>query len=179
MVTRRDLLLAPLAVTWAARHAADSLVAASPVGVAPLDLGPALRALRFSRAIARVAPSVAAPLASHRLGRRLVFGWFVGMARPDAVDPAMGVELVRAAASAEPGLRAMVGELARLDVTQAARRVGCPSLVVWGALDRDGILNGPGLAAALRCRSAVLPEIGHMPMLEAPYAFRAALRGFV
>ena len=108
-----------------------------------------------------------------------MFGWFVGMARPDAVDPAMGADLVRAAATAEPGLRAMLTELQRLDLTDAARRVDCPSLVTWGELDRDGILNGPGLAAALRCRTRVLPGAGHMPMLEAPYAFRVALQGFV
>ncbi len=170
---------APLAVTWASRRPVSSLVAASPVGVAPLALGPALRALRFSRAIARAAPSAAAPLAGNRLGRRLVFGWFVGMARPDAVDPAMGADLVRAAATAEPGLRAMLTELQRLDLTDAARLVDCPSLVTWGELDRDGILNGPGLAAALRCRTRVLRGAGHMPMLEAPYAFRVALQGFV
>jgi pimeloyl-ACP methyl ester carboxylesterase len=108
-----------------------------------------------------------------------VFGWFVGMARPDAVDPVMGADLVRAAATAEPGLRAMLTELQRLDLADAARRVECPSLVVWGGLDRDGILNGPGLAAALRCRTHVLPGAGHMPMLEAPFAFRIALEGFV
>ena len=141
---------APLAVTWASRRPVSSLVAASPVGVAPLDLGPALRALRLSRAIARAAPSAAAPLAGRRLGRRLVFGWFVGMARPDAVDPAMGADLVRAAATAEPSLRAMLTELQRLDLT-GRRPAGrtARSLVTWGELDRDGILNGPGLAAAL------------------------------
>jgi pimeloyl-ACP methyl ester carboxylesterase len=167
---------APVAVTWAARRPVSSLVAASPVGVAPLDLGPALRALRLSRPIARAAPAVAAPVANNRMGRRLVFGWFVGMARPQAVEPAMGADLVRAAATAEPGLRPM---LDALNVTDAARQVTADSLVVWGEYDRDGILNGPGLAAALRCRTEVLPGTGHMPMLEAPYAFRVALRGFV
>jgi pimeloyl-ACP methyl ester carboxylesterase len=169
---------APLAVTWAARHPAEALVAASPVGVAPLDLGPAVHALRLSRAIARAAPLVA-EFARSRLGRWVVFGWFVGMVRPDAVDPATAADLIRSAATAEPSLHAMLTELQRLDVTDAARQVDCPSLVVWGALDRDGILNGPGLAAALRCRTAVMPEIGHMPMFEAPYAFRTVLRGFV
>jgi pimeloyl-ACP methyl ester carboxylesterase len=170
---------APLAVTWAARRPVASLAAASPVGVAPLDLGPAMRALPVSRAIARAAPAVAGPLTGHPAGRRLIFGWFVGMARPDAVDPRMGADLVRAAATAEPGLRSMLEALRRLDLTAAARRVDCPSLVAYGRLDRDGILNGPGLAAALRCDTAVLPGVGHMPMLEAPYAFRVALRGFV
>ena len=170
---------APVAVAWAARHPVESVVAASPVGVAPLELGPALRALRFSRPIAAVAPRLAVPAASSRLGRELVFRWFVGMARPQAVDPALGAALIRSAAGAEPALAAIIPALTALDVTVAARAVACPSMVVWGELDRDGILNGPGLGAALRCDTRVLPRIGHMPMLEAPFAFRVALDGFV
>ena len=172
---------APLAVTWASRRPVSSLVAASPVGVAPLDLGPALRALRFSRAIARAAPSAAAPLAGNRLGRRLVFGWFVGMARPDAVDPVMGADLVRAAATAEPGLRAMLTQLQRLDLAEAARRVECPSLVVRAEHDRlipdemaeryaELLPNG---------RIETVPGTGHAIAIEQPALTAKVIAGFI
>jgi pimeloyl-ACP methyl ester carboxylesterase len=41
------------------------------------------------------------------------------------------------------------------------------------------VVNGAGLADALRAERRVLPDVGHMPMLEAPFAFRRSLAGFV
>ena len=90
----------------------------------------------------------------------------------------MGADLVRAAATAEPALRPMIDELRRHDATRDARRVRLP---VAGGVGRARPRRHPqragtGGGAALPDR--VLPGIGHMPMLEAPYAFRVALRGF-
>jgi pimeloyl-ACP methyl ester carboxylesterase len=170
---------APVVVTWAARRPVSSVVAVSPVGVAPVEFGPALRLMPAGALIAPVTRRAAPLLAASRLGRRVVFGWFVGMHRPHAVDRVLGARLLRAATTAEPALATMIQPLVELDLTIAARRVTCPALVVWGQFDRDGEMNGPGLAAALRSDQRVLPAVGHMPMLEAPFAFRVALDGFV
>ena len=50
----------------------------------------------------------------------------------------------------EPALRAMLTELQRPRPDRTPRGASTArSLVIWGELDRDGIRNGPGLAAAL------------------------------
>ncbi|MDX6544862.1 MAG: hypothetical protein QOG02_636, partial [Gaiellales bacterium] len=51
-----------------------------------------------------------------------------------------------------------------------------PSLVIWG--DRDShAANAPGLVDALAGQGHMIPDCGHIPMLEAPYSFRVALEG--
>jgi pimeloyl-ACP methyl ester carboxylesterase len=54
-----------------------------------------------------------------------------------------------------------------------------PASVIWGDLDRSGWESGPPLAAALDAPEVVLPGVGHMPMLEAPYAFSVAIAEFL
>ena len=54
-----------------------------------------------------------------------------------------------------------------------------PALVLWGDHDAGGWQSGPPLAAALRATEVVLPGVGHMPMLEAPYAFTTVVREFL
>ncbi len=65
--------------------------------------------------------------------------------------------------------------LGSLDLAGLCAGVDVPALVVWGDLDRGGWESGPPLAAALHARELVLPGVGHMPMLEAPYAFSVAV----
>ena len=120
----------------------------------------------------------AAPLAaSTAIGRRFVFGWFVGMRRPQAVEPALGERLIRGAAAASSCLTDVLPELAHLGLDVTAAGVRCRSLTIWGDRDPHGLANGAELATALRGDRAVLPGCGHMPMLEAPYTFRRMLAG--
>jgi pimeloyl-ACP methyl ester carboxylesterase len=79
---------------------------------------------------------------------------------------------------AAPALADYLPVLDRLDLSAAAAGVDCRSLVVWGELDAHAV-NGELLAAALRGTGRVIPGCGHMPMLEAPYAFRRALDGWL
>jgi len=169
---------APICVHWAARHPVRSLVCVSPVGMVPLRLGPASRLLPAAPAAARVAEAAARPLAGSRAGRRLVFGGFVGMLYPDAVAPALGERMIRHAAAAAPALQDYVPKLHGLDLRDPSALVGCRSLTVWGEEDVHAP-NGDLLAAALRGEAHVLPGCGHMPTLEAPFALRRALDGWL
>jgi len=168
---------APIAVTWAARHPVRSLVAASPVGMVPLRLGVPSRLLGVAPVMAALARGTAPLLHSTPAGRRLVFGRFVGMHRPEAVGPELARRLIlgAAAVSSTPVLGEMLEHLLGCDLRGPASAVACPALVIWGQFDAHAD-NGEALAAALRGRTAVMPDVGHMPMLEAPFAFASALR---
>jgi pimeloyl-ACP methyl ester carboxylesterase len=87
--------------------------------------------------------------------------------------------MLRDAGRAAPVVRKVLAPLAGLDLAGLAAAVSVPALVLWGDLDRTGWESGPPLAAALRGRQEVLPGVGHMPMLEAPYAFTTAVRSFL
>ena len=111
-------------------------------------------------------------VASSAAGRRLVFGWFVGMARPQAVDARMGAELIRGAADASPVVADVLEALQGLRLADPAAELRVPALVIWGDLDVHAD-NGYRLAAALSGSTHVLAGCGHMPMLEAPTASAA------
>jgi pimeloyl-ACP methyl ester carboxylesterase len=169
---------APLAVHWSLRHDVRSLVAASPVGVVPLDLSWLRWLLPVAPVMAPAARAGADRVAASAAGRRLVFGWFVGMARPHAVGTRMGAELIRGAADAAPVVAEVLPQLQGLRLAEDAAGLRIPALVIWGDLDAHAG-NGPGLADALSGRTHVLPGCGHMPTLEAPYSFRRALDGWL
>ena len=169
---------APLAVHWALRHEARSLVAASPVGVVPLDLS-------WARWLLPVAPAVA-PAA--RASADLV----AGSARPDAGWCSAG-------SSAWPGRRPSAADGRHADPRRGGRRAGrgrragaaagasagcgCGRAAHPGTRhlgrSRRPLCNGPGLADALSGQTHVLAGCGHMPTLEAPYSFRRALDGWL
>jgi pimeloyl-ACP methyl ester carboxylesterase len=169
----------PVVVHWASRHPVSSLVCASPIGIAPLLLDWTRHLARVAGPVAAAADALAPALASTAAGRRLVFGWFVGMRHPDAVDPALGERLIRGAASAAVALDETLPPLHGLDLRPAAAQVTCPSCVVWGERDPHGPGNGAQLARALRGEPIVMPGLGHMPMLEAPLSFRLAIDRFI
>ena len=67
------------------------------------------------------------------------------------------------------------------DAVAAAEKVTCPTLFVLGARDRmTPARAADGLIAAIsRSSRVLLPDSGHMMMLEAPGATRDALRNFL
>ena len=170
---------APLAVAWAAERPVAGVVACSPVGMVPLELRRAALVLPFHRALALTELAWGAAAVRLPPSRRAIFGWFVGMAGLDGLEPAMGREMLRDAARAAPVVRGVLGPLAALDLPGLAKDVSAPALVLWGDLDASGWESGPPLAASLRGTEVVLPGVGHMPMLEAPYAFMTAVRTFL
>jgi pimeloyl-ACP methyl ester carboxylesterase len=170
---------APLAVAWAAERPVAGIVACSPVGMAPLQLRRASRVLPFHRVLALTEPAWGGAVAALRPSRRVVFGWFVGMAGLDGLEPALGRRMLRDAGRGAPVVRKVLAPLAELDLAPLAAAVTAPALVLWGDLDTSGWESGPALAEALHGRRQVLPGVGHMPMLEAPYAFTTAVRTFL
>ena len=60
-----------------------------------------------------------------------------------------------------------------------AADVDVPCLVVWGEHDQSGWDNGPEFADLLGAEEVVLPGVGHMPMIEAPYSFGVAVADFL
>jgi pimeloyl-ACP methyl ester carboxylesterase len=170
---------APLAVAWAAEAPVAGVVACSPVGMIALQLRRARWVLPFHRALAATEPLWGGAAAWLPVTRRLVFGWFVGMASLEGVDPAMGREMLRDAGRAAPVVPGVLPALATLDLAALCAAVDVPASVIWGDLDRSGWESGPPLAAALHAPEVVLPGVGHMPMLEAPYAFSVAIAEFL
>lgn len=170
---------APLAVAWAAERPVAGIVASSPVGMVPLQLRRARFVLPFHRALAATEPLWGGAAVSWPLPRRVVFGWFVGMGGLDGLDPAMGRAMLRDSAAAAPVVTNVLPALGSLDLAGMCAGIDVPALVLWGDLDRGGWESGPPLAAALNARELVLPGVGHMPMLESPYAFWVALSEFL
>jgi pimeloyl-ACP methyl ester carboxylesterase len=170
---------APLACVWAAARPVEALVLASPVGMAPFRLRRARMVMPFHRIMARTERLWERPAASGRLPRRLVFGWFVGMSRTDGLDVTAARRMLRGAAKAAPIVPGVLPALADLDLEGVLEQVSARTLVIWGEHDRSGWENGPALADALGGEELVLPGVGHMPMIEAPYSFGVAVSEFV
>lgn len=170
---------APVAICWAAQRPVRALVLASPVGLVALHARAARAVLPFRRALTGTLRLWEGAAVRGRLGRRLVFGWFVGMSRLDALDPGSARGLLRGAARAAAVAPAALPALESLDLEAVLPRVDVRSLVIWGEHDRSGWENGPGLADALGGEELVLPAVGHMPMIEAPYSFGNAVADFL
>jgi pimeloyl-ACP methyl ester carboxylesterase len=169
----------PLAVEWGGAAPVAGLVLCSPVGMIPLQLARARYVLPFQRALSATVRVWSRAAVAWPVSRRLVFGWFVGMESLTGLTPALGREMLRDAARAAAVVPGVIPALAGLDMRAAADRVHAPALVLWGERDRSGAENGRPLAAALRARTVELPGVGHMPMLEAPYAFGTAVADFL
>ncbi|MGN6377982.1 MAG: alpha/beta fold hydrolase [Gaiellales bacterium] len=170
---------APLAVCWAAGHEVESLVLASPVGLAPLDVRKARMVMPLHRALARTERVWEWAAATRSVPRKVISGWFVGMRRLDGLDPSVARGLLRGAAKAAPIVSSALPALETLDLEGLMAGLEVRTLVLWGEHDRAGWDNGPALAEALGAQELVLPGVGHMPMIEAPYSFGQAVQEFV
>ncbi|HEU0192996.1 MAG TPA: alpha/beta hydrolase [Gaiellales bacterium] len=170
---------APLAVCWAATHRLASMVLASPVGLVHVHARRARMVMPFRGALTRTLGLWESAASSRRLGRRLVFGWFVGMSELDNLEPDTARQMLRGAAKAAPVVGSALPALETLDLERVISGVDTRTLVVWGEHDKSGWANGPGLADALGGEELVLPGVGHMPMIEAPYSFGLAVADFV
>ncbi len=170
---------APIAVCWAAERPVSALVLASPVGMVPLNVPRARMVMPMGSVLARSERLWEHAAARSRLSRKVIFGWFVGMRDTDSLEPESARSMLRGAARAAPVVPAALPALDELDLPALAARVDAPSLVVWGEHDQSAWDNGPLFADALGATEVVLPGVGHMPMIEAPYSFGVAVADFV
>lgn len=175
-VERPALVGHSLGAAVAAHYAADrpvrALVLASPVGVLPLRVEGARWELPLGRL---VAGRLARPCCAVGPLRRLVFRHVVGMARLERLSAAQARELMAAAALAAASVPGYLPALRSLDIGPALERLPVAPAVVYGERDGVGAASGRLIAARAGVRPVVLPDTGHMPMIEAPYAFTAAL----
>ena len=67
------------------------------------------------------------------------------------------------------------------NLSKALPRIGADTLIIWGRDDRQAPLRTGRLLARTipRARLVVLDKTGHVPMLESPQPFRAALAPFL
>ena len=168
----------PAALTGWVAAAVEPL---APVDVAGHSLG-ALVAVRLAvsrselvRRLILVAPPGIRPWGNPlRLGPPLVAT--LGRSRPRLL-----VTLARDVLRAGPQNIVRGGlHVASADVTAELGAVRAPTLLVWGAHDRLVPPSAGRLWEALlpRGRLVVLPDAGHVPMLESPEALRAAILAF-
>jgi len=98
-------------------------------------------------------------------------------------NPKLLDDLRRAIAAADPrgAAAALRGMAERPDMTAALSEIECPTLVVVGR--EDGITPPAemrGMAEAIpNAKFVEIPDAGHLPPLEKPAPFAAALREFL
>ena len=165
-----------VAVHWAAQRPVAALMPVSPIGGAPLEVQVPRWEIPVGRALLARLPLWEWVAARPGIVRSLVFESFVAMSRLDDLDPDMARQMLRGAMGAAGVVEEVIAPLDGLDLRSLARRVAAPALVCWGERDRLGASNGPPLAEALGAQTVAIPDVGHMPMLEAQYALTAAFR---
>jgi pimeloyl-ACP methyl ester carboxylesterase len=113
-------------------------------------------------------------LASHAWARQIVFTRM--FAHPRELDPLTTRMLVGGAALARQlgdSIEASLG----CDLRRTVRELAAPLGIVWGEHDETVSCEDAELAQRLRpdTRTRLVPGAGHMPMVERPDAFAAAL----
>lgn len=124
-----------------------------------------------------VPEAMARTLASRRRGRRLALGWVTTSAQ--TLHPALVLELLRGAGG--PAAAPAAVALASYDFRDRVPEVACPTLIVWGTVDR---LVPVACAADYEraipgARKVIYDGAGHVPMLEQPERFNRDLRAFL
>jgi pimeloyl-ACP methyl ester carboxylesterase len=155
---------------WIALELGLSGVALSVTGIAPAGLWPEplVPKASISHRVARHALPVIGPLATSRLGRRMLLRG--AAARPARVPAAQAGHLVEVYGRATD-FRA-VNDAMRAGRFEGLERVRCPVTLVWP--DHDRLIKRP-VWVPDRIRNVVLADSGHIPMWDAPEALAAIL----
>jgi pimeloyl-ACP methyl ester carboxylesterase len=113
---------------------------------------------------------------SPRLRRAMLL---LAVAHPERLAAPLVVEQVKGAG--KPGFDDGVAAMARYPIRDRLGEIDCPTLIVWGELDRLVPLRDAGEFEWLirDARKVVYEDTGHAVMLESPERFNADLRAFV
>jgi len=146
--------------------AAGSVVAIAPAGLWPAPLAPRRSVARF---LSRVGRPLVGPATRTATGRRLLLGGAV--ARPELVPAQAAARLIRSYASA-PDFPRVNAAMRAADPFRRLEEIAVPVTLVWP--ERDTVVDRPRRLPS-QIESIVLPQAGHIPMLEAPEAVAALL----
>jgi pimeloyl-ACP methyl ester carboxylesterase len=170
---------AGIALTLAASRprAVRRLVLAAPAGFAPLPF-------YVSRVLAAGAEPVLgirrrlAPLTDMSWGRRLLLG--LAAADGARLPPLEARLMVLASASAQRTAEALA-TITVADLRSALREAPAPLGVIWGAADRTVPIRHVDAIRHERPDAdvVIVEQAGHVPMIERPDAFAAALTGLL
>jgi pimeloyl-ACP methyl ester carboxylesterase len=100
------------------------------------------------------------------------------VASPELLPAPLISEQVRG--SGKPGFVDALDALTDYPIRERLGRIGCPTLIVWGAEDHLVPVRDADEFERLipGARKVVWPETGHVAMLERPVAFNALVEGF-
>ena len=151
------------------------LVLAAPAGFSPRSGPVAFTAGRLADPALAVRRIVGAPVASSPSARRVLL--WGAVAEPQRLPPADARLILESSARATrlgPALEAVL----RTDLRPMLGRLEPPVGVIWGERDRVVPISNFDFIRALRPEVVVetIPEAAHIPQLERPDAFVAAMR---
>jgi pimeloyl-ACP methyl ester carboxylesterase len=166
---------AGVALTLAAERAraVRRLVLVAPAGLDPLPQPASLLLAAGADAMLALRRSLV-PLADLDWGRRLLLA--LAAADGATIPPSLARQMINASATARrtaPALQTITASDLRPLLTRARAPLG----VIWGEADRAVPARQAGTITALRpdARLELLAGAGHVPMIECPDAFTAAL----
>ncbi len=172
---------AELAIAFPQR--VERLVLVSPAGISTYrdrreTLVPVLR--RFEPAMTALTAwggTHADAITSRPALRRAVLGGLVR--HPDRLSATMAAELVRGAG--KPGFVQALQANFDFDFRDRLHEIVCPTLIVWGERDQVVTVRDAAVYAELipGSRKIILPDTGHLAMVERPDVFNALLNEFL
>ena len=156
------------------RHLIRRLFLVAPAGLRPFP-APVSKLLATSADAALAARRKAVSLTDVAWGRRLLL--MMTAADGAGMPPTLARQMVEASSTARR-TEAALATITSTDLRPLVARIAAPLGVIWGEADRTVPIRALEDLLAARPDAAVvrLPEAGHVPMVERPAEFVAALR---
>jgi pimeloyl-ACP methyl ester carboxylesterase len=173
---------AELAIAFPQR--VERLVLVSAAGLSTYNEPRTVRAMPTLRRLERITAAGAAWVASKSdavaLRPRLRQAALnVVMAHPSRLPAPLAAEQIRGAGT--PGFMQGLEAVIDYDVSKRLPEIACPTLIVWGERDRLISVRDADIFEELipNARKVILPDTGHMAMLERPAQFNTLLEDFL